>query len=63
MALADIHFYRPPTKLGKVMFIEVFVCPWGGGYVQGGSPQTWDTVGKRAVRILLECSLVTKILV
>ena len=43
-----------------------WVCPWGG-YAQGVGTHSplhmepvipWDTVGKRAVRILLECVLV-----
>ena len=27
------HFYRPQTKFAKVMFSQVFVCPWGGMHV------------------------------
>ena len=25
------HYYRPQTKFAKVMFLQVFVCPWAGG--------------------------------
>ena len=25
------HIYRPQTKFPKVMFLQVSICPWGGG--------------------------------
>ena len=48
-----LHYYRPPTK-GKAMFSQVSVNPPPGPY----SPEP----KKRAVRILLECFLVTLLL-
>ena len=31
------NIYRPQTKFAKLMFSQVFVWPWGGGFsVQGG---------------------------
>ena len=58
--LSDFHFYRPQ----KVMFSQVFVCPRGwetlctGVSVRETTPP--PAYGKeRAVRILLECILVT----
>ena len=65
-------YYRPQTKFAKVMFSQEFVCPRGDlhrglclGVVSasGGGwadhPQVkWNTVNKRAVRILLERILV-----
>ena len=68
------HFYRPQRSWGKVMFLHVSVILFtGGGLPQGilGYPppeQTpplreqcmlGDTGNKRAVRILLECILVS----
>ena len=29
-------YYRPQTKFAKVMFSQVFVCPWGGGSLSRG---------------------------
>ena len=81
-----LHFYRPPTKLGKVMFSQVSVSDsvhrgeylwyqvpsWGVGMSREkgmsrgrmGTPLDIgpgiqrDTVGKRTLRILLQCFLV-----
>ena len=59
-------FYRPQTKFAKVMFLQVSVCPRGGGacsrrgcLVRGvcGHPPPRRLL-LRAVRILLECILV-----
>ena len=62
------NLYLSQTKFAKVMFSQVFVCPWGGS-VSGvggglGRPQSpnriiRDTINERAVRILLECILVS----
>ena len=30
------HFYRPQTKFAKVMFLQVSVCPQGGGGLHPG---------------------------
>ena len=70
--------YRPQTKFAKVMFLQVSVCPQGGGVRDRGkgacvagaacmarmpppadTTRYGDTVNERAVRILLECILVT----
>ena len=82
-------YYSPQTKFAKVMFLQVPVCPRGGGCLPhthtswadtspppGQTPPgrhppgrhpladtplpsaCWDTVKKRAVRILLECIIV-----
>ena len=83
-------YYSLQTKFAKVVFLQVPVCPRGGGclphthilgrhlplgrHLLGRHPQAdtprhpladtplpsacWDTVKKRAVRILLECIIV-----
>ena len=58
------YFYRPQRSCGKVMFLTCLsFCSQGGvcpGEVGRHPPRNacWDTVNKRAVRILLECILV-----
>ena len=32
----SVNFYRPLTKFAKVMFLQVSVCPQGGGVHGGG---------------------------
>ena len=69
----EANFTHPQTKIATVMFLQVSVCPRGGGVcgrgacvaggVHGGG-HAWqilrDTVNERAVRILLECILVLR---
>ena len=38
LLMETIHYYRPQTKFAKVMFLQVPVCPRGGGYL-GRYPQ------------------------
>ena len=61
-----INYYRPQRSCGKVMFSQACVknsVHGGGGHAWQGMPH-WqilrDTVNERAVRILLECVLVTR---
>ena len=62
-----LNFYRPQTKFAKVIFLQVSVCPRGGGgraWLHPGGGRAWDTtrygdtINERVVRILLECILV-----
>ena len=48
------NFYCPQTKFAKVMFSQVSVCP-----PPPHGQILRDTVNKRAVRLPLECILVT----
>ena len=55
------YFYRPQRSWGKFMFLHVSVILFTGGVCPPFPAQCmlWDTGNKRAVRILLECNLVT----
>ena len=61
---SSLNIYRPPMKLRKGnIFTSVRHSVHGGGggsHVLSGEVGMLDTVGKRAVRILLECFLVQK---
>ena len=70
---ADCYFYRPQGSWGKVMFLQasVILSTVGGVPDQVHLPDQvhppvqsmlGDTVNARAVRILLECILVLKII-
>ena len=70
LSLMFVIYYRPQRSCGKVMFLHLSVTLFTGGSAThppdqcmlGYTPPLlsacWDTVNKRAVRILLECILI-----
>ena len=41
-----MRYYRPQTKFAKVMFLQVSVCPRGGGHAWQGTCVMWGVHGR-----------------